>query len=286
VRETRQILGFSGPVFLSDLMTTFRDNIQTLLLGALHTATSVGIFAVASQMNMVGSMFQSAIAVASRPIIAELYDKGDHPQLSRMYQTTTKWAVTANLPMFLTLVLFPSEILSIFGKSFVAGSTALVLLACSIMADVSTGQCGIILDMTGRTGWKLVNAMVRLGLSLGLSALLIPRWGLLGAAVSVLITVSTINLMRMLQVFFSFHLLPYNASFAKPIAAGLAALLAAVGLGYVLPGGPLSVLLQIVALFAVYVAAIVALGLAPEDRVVLARLRKRLRGMVLKERKP
>jgi O-antigen/teichoic acid export membrane protein len=188
--------------------------------------------------------------------------------------------------MFLTLVLFPSEILSIFGKSFVAGSTALVLLACSIMADVSTGQCGIILDMTGRTGWKLVNAMVRLGLSLGLSALLIPRWGLLGAAVSVLITVSTINLMRMLQVFFSFHLLPYNASFAKPIAAGLAALLAAVGLGYVLPGGPLSVLLQIVALFAVYVAAIVTLGLAPEDRVVLARLRKRLRGMVLKERKP
>jgi O-antigen/teichoic acid export membrane protein len=285
-RETRQIMGFAGPVFLSDLMTTFRDNIQTLLLGALNTATSVGIFSVASQMNMVGHMFQSAIATASRPIIAELYDKGEHAQMGRMYQTTTKWAVTANLPMFLTLILFPAELLSIFGKSFVAGSTALILLACAIMVDISTGQCGIILDMTGRAGWKLVNSIVRLALSLGLSALLIPTWGVLGAAAATLLTVSLINVMRMLQVFFMFRLLPYNASFAKPIAAALAALLITLALGAVLPGlGALGVLLRIAVLFAVYVGAILLLGLAPEDRAVLARLRKRLRPRMPKEPK-
>jgi O-antigen/teichoic acid export membrane protein len=273
-------------VFLSDLMTTFRDNIQTLLLGALNTAASVGIFSVASQMNMVGHMFQSAIATASRPIIAELYDKGEQAQMSRMYQTTTKWAVTANLPMFLTLVLFPAELLSIFGRSFVAGSTALILLACAIMADISTGQCGIILDMTGRAGWKLVNSIVRLGLSLGLSALLIPSWGVVGAATATLLTVILINGMRMLQVFFMFRLLPYNTSFAKPIAAGLAALLAALALGALLPDlGAAGVALRVAALFGVYAAVILLLGLAPEDRAVLARLRKRVRPKASKERK-
>lgn len=279
-RETRQILGFSAPVFLSDLMTTFRDNVQTLLLGALSTITSVGIFAVASQMNMVGSMFQSAIAVASRPIIAELFDQGDRAQLGRMYQTTTKWVVTANLPMFLTLVLFPAEILSIFGRSFVAGSTALVLLACAIMADVSTGQCGIILDMTGHTMWKLVNSIVRLALSLGLSVLLIPHWGVVGAAASTLLVVSTINIMRMFQVFFLFGLLPYNLTFVKPLVAGLAALLVVLVLGRWWPAGMLYTALQIVILFAVYAGAILLLGLAPEDRAVLGRLRKHMRAKV------
>jgi O-antigen/teichoic acid export membrane protein len=277
-RETREVLGFSAPVFLSDLMTTFRDNVQTLLLGALSTVTSVGIFAVANQMNMVGSMFQSAIAVASRPIISELYDKGDCVQLGRMYQTTTKWALTANLPMFLTLVLFPTQILSIFGRSFVSGSTALVLLACAIMADVSTGQCGIILDMTGHAMWKLINSIVRLALSLGLSVLLIPHWGVVGAAASTLLVVSTINIMRLLQVFFLFRLLPYNATFVKPIVAGLAALLSTLALGYWLPStNPLYTALRIIILFTVYASAILLLGLSAEDRAVLARLRRRMR---------
>jgi O-antigen/teichoic acid export membrane protein len=277
-RETREVLGFSAPVFLSDLMTTFRDNIQTLMLGALNTTASVGIFAVASQMNMVGHMLQSAVAAASRPIIAELYDKGDRVQLGRMYQTTTKWAVTANLPMFLTLVLFPTQILSIFGRSFVSGSTALVLLACAIMADVSTGQCGIILDMTGHAMWKLINSIVRLVLSLGLSVLLIPLWGVVGAAAATLLVVSTINIMRLLQVFFLFRLLPYNATFVKPIVAGLAALLSTLALGYWLPStNPLYTALRIIILFVVYASAILLLGLSAEDRAVLARLRRRMR---------
>jgi O-antigen/teichoic acid export membrane protein len=286
IRETRQVVGFAGPVFLSDLMTVFRDNIQALLLGALSSVSSVGVFAIANQLNMVGSMFQSAVATAARPIIAELFDKGERSEMGRMYQTTTKWSFTLNLPVFLIMVLFPTQILAIFGESFVAGAPALVMLACGIMVDISTGMCGIILDMTGRASWKLANSIVRLGLSLALSALLIPRWGVVGAAAAVLITVSTINLMRTLQVFFLFRLLPYDASFAKPIAAGLAALVIALGLGYLLPAhASLSTAIQIAALLAMYIGAILALKLSPDDRMVLARLGKRLGSRRARSRK-
>jgi O-antigen/teichoic acid export membrane protein len=276
-RETREVLGFSVPVFLSDLMTTFRDNIQTLLLGAMSTVASVGIFAVASQLNMVGHMFQSAVAASSRPIIAELYDRGEIARLGQMYRITTKWTLTLNLPVFLTLVLFPEQILAVFGNGFVAGAPTLVLLAWAIMADISTGQCGIILDMAGRTGWKLVNSIVRLGLSLALSGVLIPAWGVFGAGVATLATVALVNLMRVLQVFLMFRLLPYDASFVKPLAAAAAGLLAALTLGPLLPASPLSALAQGATLFGVYAATVLALGLSSEDRLVLARLRGRLR---------
>jgi O-antigen/teichoic acid export membrane protein len=275
-RESREIFQFALPVFFSDLMTTFRDNVQTLLLGALNTVSSVGVFAVANQLNMVGSMFQSAVATAARPIIAELYDQGKWAQMGRIYQTTTKWSFMLNLPIFLTIVLFPSQILAIFGESYVVGSPALVLLACGIMVDISTGMCGIILDMTGHAGWKLINSIIRLGISLGLSALLIPPWGVMGAATSALVAVGTINLLRMIQVYSLFRLLPYDASFAKPILAGLVAIgLAKLGQLLPAPSG-ISTFIQIVVLFAVYAGAILRLGLSPEDRMVLARLRTRL----------
>ncbi|HWQ16150.1 MAG TPA: flippase [Roseiflexaceae bacterium] len=274
----RELLNFSLPVHLSDLMTTFRENVQTLLLGALNTVTSVGLFAVANQVNLIGHFFHTSLVAASNPIISELHDRGDRTQLARMYQTTTKWSFTVNLPLFLTMALFPAAVMSIFGASFADGATALVLLAGANMLDAATGTCGSIIDMTGHTRLKLVNALVRLGLSLGLSALLIPPWGVLGAAVAALLVVGTTNLLRLAEVFVLFRMLPYNASFVKPILAGAAALGTALALDRALPTAaqPAYAALHTAALLAVYAGAILALGLGPEDRAVLARVRARL----------
>jgi O-antigen/teichoic acid export membrane protein len=276
--RTREILSFSVPVHLSDLMTTFRENVQTLLLGALNTVTSVGLFAVANQVNLVGHFFHTSLVAASNPIISELHDKGDRAQMARVYQTTTKWSFTVNLPLFLVMALFPAAVMSIFGKSFIDGAAALVLLAAANMLDSATGTCGLIIDMTGYTKLKLVNALIRLGLSLGLSVLLIPQWGVLGAAAAALIVVGTTNLLRLAEVFVLFRMLPYNASYVKPILAGCAALAVGLGLDRVLPTAaqPAYALVHAAALLAVYMGAVLALGLAPEDRAVLARVRSRL----------
>jgi O-antigen/teichoic acid export membrane protein len=276
--NVREMLSFSVPVHLSDLMTTFRENVQTVLLGALNNVHNVGLFAVANQVNLVGHMFHTSIVAAAEPIISELHDRGERGQLARMYQTTTKWSFTVNLPLFLTLALFPTAVMSIFGKSFSPGAAALVLLAAANMTDAGTGTCGTIIDMTGHTRLKLFNALLRLGLSLGLSMLLIPRWGVFGAAAAGLIVVGSINLLRLIEVFILFRMLPYNATFVKPIAAGLLASAVALGTDWALPTAahPAYAIIHVSLLLVVYAGVILALGLAPEDRVVLARLRERL----------
>ena len=101
---------------------------------------------------------------------------------------------------------------------------------------------------------------------------------MLGAAAAGLIVVGTTNLLRLVEVFVLFRMLPYNASFIKPIAAGVIALLAALGLDELLPTAvhPAYAAIHISVLLVVYIGAIVGLGLTPEDRFILARLRGRL----------
>lgn len=284
-RDFKELLQFSVPVFLTDLMTTFRENVQSLLLGALYSVASVGIYAIANQINLIGHMFHTSIMTASKPLIAELYDQGARQQMGRIYQTTTKWSLAANLPLFLILVLFPAPILAIFNRGFADGATALVLLACANMTDVSTGMCGAMLDMTGHTKLKLLNAVVRFVLSVGLSLLLIPQYGVIGAAIAALAAVGTVNLLRLGQVFVLLGLLPYDRSSIKPLLAAAAALVVVLLVGR---GGTGDVSLAAVAVRAsvlvmVYVGMILALGLSPEDRAVLAAVRKRFGGR--KERK-
>jgi O-antigen/teichoic acid export membrane protein len=281
-RDTREILNYSLPFWLSGMLTKFRKNIQILLLGSFSTVSNVGIFSLASKINLVSHVTYSSIVASVKPVIAEVHTLENRVELGRLYQTTTRWTFMFNLPMFLVTVLFPEAILSIFGQSFVNGSTALILLALGELINSGTGICGSIIDMTGYTKTKLVNSVVWVALTLTSNFLLIPQWGLLGAAASVFISVGSINLLRVAEVWFIFRILPYNRTFLKPITAGLVSFLAAYLTSQWLPAEAslFFVIIDGSVVFASYAAVLLLLGLAPEDRTVVVRMYQRIRGYV------
>jgi O-antigen/teichoic acid export membrane protein len=279
-RNWGEMLRFSLPVYVSGRLTGSVSNLRTLLLGALSTSANVGSFTVANQINTLGSVFHSSLTTSSAPVIAELHDRGALDRMKVVYQTVTKWTLTVNLPFFLLILLFPGELLAIFGTEFAGAALALSILAWANLANTGTGICGVVIDMTGHTKLKLVNSAVALVLSVGLSILLVPRWGVTGTAVTALIVAVVVNLLRLVEVFILFRLWPYNRSYAKPILAGLAAALAGWSLGRLLPIE--ADLIRLAAggtgLMAVYAGVILMLGFSPEDRAVLSSLNRRVRG--------
>ena len=278
-RNLRQMLSFSLPIYGTRLIKTFGGNIQTLLLGSFQAITTVGVFAVAGRVNMIGRMFHLSIVTTSAPIISGLYDQGKKEQLARFYQTMTKWTFTVNLPLFLILQLFPGAILSIFGREYVGGAMALTILAWGSLVDAATGICGVVIDMTGKTGLKLVNVIAVFAIAVGLNLLLIPRWGLIGAAVASTTATVVVNLIRLAEVYVLYRLQPYNVSFLKPVAAGLVALASAWIISQLFPTEPSLIYVGFVTtiILAVYAGMILLLGLSQEDRAILAHLGGRLR---------
>lgn len=285
-RETREMLGFALPLYLDYLIRTFRGNVQTVLLGALNTVTTVGIFTVATQVNMLGRMFHQSIVTASMPIVSGLYGRGEREQMARFYQIMTKWTFTLNLPLFLVMLLFPAPIVSIFGRDFVGGAPALTILAWGNLVRAGVGICGVIINMTGNTVFNLVNSIILTVLTLGLNILLIPRWGIVGAATATSAAVITVSLLRLLEAFFLLRLLPYNVSFVKPVAAGLVALVTAwvIRQAFHTEANFIYTAMNVSILFAVYVGMILLLGLSQEDRRVLARIGRRVSARLSKQK--
>lgn len=219
--DLRGILRFSVPFWISGLLTKFRKYISIFFLGFLFTVEGVGVFSLIGRISLIGRMTFIAIETSIKPIIAELYNKGDIKQIGQLYQITSRWALTINIPIFLVMILFPKTLLSIFGYAFVEGAIALTILAYSDILDISTGICGTIIDMTGYTKLKMFNSIVRVIILVSSNLILIPRWGLVGAAIASLLGISVLNIMRMAQVWIIFKLLPYNRDFVKPIFAGI-----------------------------------------------------------------
>jgi O-antigen/teichoic acid export membrane protein len=284
-RNLGEVVGFTVPLGLSDLLTTFRSYLQTLLIGSLDTMRGVGIFSIANQVNQIGNMFHASMNQSARPLIAELNDQGKQHQVEHIYQTTTRWMVTINLPMILLVTLFPTQIISIFGKSFVEGAPAMAIMGLVNLTNVATGMCGTVLDMTGHTRMKLVNTVTRVTVAILANFLLIPRYGVTGAAMAALIHEVIANAMPMVQLWFLYRILPYNPNILKPLAAGIVAAIGALVLRAWLPasGDLLLTLLHMVIVLAIYAVVIQRLGLSSEELMMVKRIRHRV-GVLLARR--
>jgi len=268
------IIKFSVPDFMAGLMDIFRANIQVLLIGSLGSFTGVGIFTVANQLNMVGHDFYSSINTAAKPYIAELHDRRETQQLQKIYQVANKWSLIVNVPFFLAMILFPVQILAIFGKSFQSGVLALIIMAFASLVDVVTGMGGAILNMTGYTRLKLLNNITGLSVSLVLNVLLIPAYGVVGAAISALAVMIVLNAVRIAQVYYILHLFPYNATFVKPVLASLIAYAVVYLFSklYPIDAYLIHLLVHVSVLFVVFALSLLLLGLDPDDQQMVRRI--------------
>lgn len=276
--DTGQLIRYSMPVYFSNLVQIFGASIQKIVLGVTGAIASVGIFGIASQLVLVGTVFHGSVTMAAMPVIAALSDGGHREALGRLYRTTTKWAVTVNLPIFLILVLLAEPIMSIFGQDFEVGAPALVILACANLVNVGTGPCGAMLDMTGNSVAKLVNSIIVVEVSLLTSLLLVPTYGLVGAATAALIVAIVLNTLRVVEVYAYNGLLPYDRSILKPVLAAVVASAAALALRAAdLDWRPIVLtVVTAVVICVVFISVVLALGLSQEDRDLLTRVRGRV----------
>jgi O-antigen/teichoic acid export membrane protein len=286
-RDVKPIVGFAFPMWLSGLLLQFRRSILTLTLGGLSSVASVSIFAIAARVNDVGHTVLGSITIAVRPIVAQLHDKEDQRGLSHLYRTTTRWTFTLNLPFFLLMVLYPAALLSLFGETFARGAPALTIMAIAELVNAATGVCQAMIDMTGRAKLKLANSLLWTITLVASSAVLIPLWGVVGAATAMLISTVAVNLAAVVEVRVLERLLPFDRSFWKPLVAGAAAFVTGWVLRYVMPieNDWRVAAIQAGVVLGIFGAAILAFGLAPEDRIVIDRVVRKVRLVLRRHRR-
>lgn len=277
-RNVGELLSFSLPMYLASLVGRLGGNLEVIILGMVGTVGWVGIFSAAARYQAVAILFLGALQTAIRPIISELHYRHQRDELRRLYQAITKWSLAFTLPFFLMATLFSKPLLAIFGEEFEAGSLPLIILFLGTLFNAGTGTCEPMISMTGHTRLKLINSVVSSALIIGLDLLLIPHWGIIGAAAAAGLSVALINVVQTIQVYVLLKIWPYTWHSVKPIIAGLVAFLATYLLNQLVPMLDLAYLLpKIGFLLLSYIAVIVLLGLSEEDQLVLRRVQRRFR---------
>lgn len=280
-REFRQLIRYSLPVHLGWVFNTIRGTLEVIVLGFVGLTTGVGIFAVAQRLSSLGTLPFLSIGNIATPLIADFYHQGDLSQLKKLYQTTTKWVVMFNLPLFFFFVIFPKPLLSIFGAEFALGATALVILAVGNLFYTGTGFGANILDMTNHTKFNSANSAFLVVVTIAFDLFLIPRWGVLGAAAASAFSTVIVNVACLIEVFFLLKMHPYRRDVWKPIVAvSISALITLVLNQYLVLPPLLHLLIGGVILWGSYAIVLTLLGLSEEDIFIITYFRSRIKTFV------
>ncbi len=157
---------------------------DTIILGALKGAASVGVYTVAHK----GAEFVSFPLVvqnaAFASTIASLYTLGEHERLQRLITRLTRWTLVAAAPVCLVLIALGRWFLYLYGPQFSGARLTLAILSAAQLFDVALGPVGVLLVMTGHERDAAMATCFGAVANVALTFALVPRWGSEGAAVA------------------------------------------------------------------------------------------------------
>lgn len=274
----RLLFSFSTVSWVSTLASTGLLWADTLLLGIYGSASDVALYQVATRLTLLVMIFMHSLNASFAPRIADLYRSGQRESLGALYALVTSWIVRLSLPAFVLIMVFPQQLLSMFGDEFTAGASITVLLAVGTLFDVLSGPCGHMLVMSGRPALTMANNLCGLALNIGLNIWLIPRFGLTGAGIAWAASLALINVARLAQVWFTMRMLPFNRGLVKGLIAAAAAAIVALIVQRAGGSGLSTLAVGALAIGVVYGGLIFLLGVDSDDRLVLRTLWRRLTG--------
>jgi O-antigen/teichoic acid export membrane protein len=213
---------FTAPRSLASLAQIVVQRADIVLVGVIKGPADAAIYTAATRFLVAGQLGNAAISMAAQPQLTRLFAVRDLAGANTVYQVTTAWLILLTWPLYLLAAVFGPIVLGIFGHSYVkAGSTVMIILALTMLVATACGQVDMVLITTGRSSWSLYNGLLAMGVNIGVDLVLIPRFGITGAAIGWAAAICVSNLVPLAQVAAAVRVHPFGRGMAAACVLSL-----------------------------------------------------------------
>jgi O-antigen/teichoic acid export membrane protein len=188
-------------------------NIDRIMIERFIGLSDTGIYSTAFFFGMLVMIPSRSLFKISTAVIADAWKNNDHKNLSDIYKKSCINQFLIGVLIFLLLIVNLDNIMQILPKEFSEGKYVIVLISLAMLANMAVGVNNVVI-MTSRE--YRMNTYLLLFLSvmlITLNFILIPEYGIIGAAIATLASKVMINLARAIYVKWKFNLQPYNYKF-------------------------------------------------------------------------
>lgn len=220
-RLAREFWRFAAPRGFAGTFQIVVVWLDILLVGALMSRYAAGVYGAVSKLAVVGTFALEGTRLSIAPQLSGLLARRELARAADLYQSATRWLMLASWPLYVVFAIFPTVVLGIFGQRYTAGAAPLFVLALAMLVNLGTGNVGVVLLMGGKSSWNVVNALAALAVNVGLNLVLIPRLGILGAAIAWSASIVLDNVAAVAEVRWLLGLAPFGRGYGLAAAVTL-----------------------------------------------------------------
>ncbi len=160
-----------------------QSNTDLIMLGMLATDEAVGQYRIAVRAAALVVFGLSALNAVIQPYIADLHARRDWARLQTLVGTSAFWGGCLTLPVVILLIVWGQQLLVMaFGIEFSNAYVPLIILVTGQVINAFFGPVGLLLIMSGNDRMVLRGGFISTIANVVLNMLLIPTYGMAGAA--------------------------------------------------------------------------------------------------------
>ncbi len=215
------MLAVAWPLWVHGVGMALYTWADQLALGGLLGERAAGLYGPVAQLSPLFGVGLGALNNAFAPVIARKHHEGDRAGLAWMYRVVTRWAVVIATPAVMLALVVPRSVLAPWHHVGPETVEALRITAVAQLICTGVGSVNYLLLMSGRPRDPLYNAIPAVLVSLGACYVLIPRYGVAGAALANALAMVLANLLGLAQVWRHLHMHPVDRGLLRPLFASL-----------------------------------------------------------------
>lgn len=181
--KSRHWLAVSLPMMFVGLGHLIMNRTDVIMLGALSSVESVGLYSAADRIAYLNIFVITAINAICAPLLSAAFHGNRIDDFEAVWSRAAIWSAAGTLPLFALTMVWPQWILGFFGPEFTEGAVLLRVLAVGYFFIALTGPVGAVLLMIGRERIFASTTLIMTVVNVVGNLAMIPAFGPLGAAV-------------------------------------------------------------------------------------------------------
>ena len=182
------------PMLISGMLFLIMGWTDQFVLAIYVSEESIGHYHIALKIANLTTLALFSVNAITAPKMAHAYEMKEMKNLQSIVTNSANLVFIALIPVTIVIISFSDFFLGLFGESFTLAKSALIILICGQLVNSLSGSVMYLLQMTGNQVYSQYVLIVTAILNLVLNIILVPEYGMEGAAISTAISTAVWNI--------------------------------------------------------------------------------------------
>jgi len=265
----RDYLKFSLPTIPSNLSSWIINSSDRYIIEIFMGLTYVAYYNPAYNLGSLIQMFMTPINFVLVSLVAKYFEENKIDMLKELFKYSIKYYLLFAIPAFFGLSILSKQILTLIATPEMAENSYLVV-PFSALSYLIMGFGGVSLGfacyLRKKTHIDMINWILIAAINIGLNLFLVPRMGILGAAIA---TLAASLIGYAFGIYFAFKYFDFEIDYRSIAKIIMASLIMSAAISNIHPDGLLKIIITIGIAVVIYIVSIIPMRLITKEEIRL-----------------